>query len=675
MAKKRTRVSRLRVWGVGLLSLLACVPLPAARAAAPPRAVEPDDFTTLSLEELGAIRVPTVFGASKREQKTTEAPASVSVVTRDDIQQFGYRTLADMLRALPGFQVSSDRNHAFLGARGLSLGDFNSRMLLLVDGHRVNNNLTDGAYIDTAFILDVDLIDRVEVIRGPGSVLYGNNAFFGVINVVTRGGKQLGGAEVSGAYGSYDSYQSRLTYGNSFKNGVELLLSGTLYDSAGPEKLFYKEFNTPAQNNGLARGLDDDSSRSFFGSLSYRDFTLEGGLVRREKGDPTAQQFTTFNDPRLRTVDDRSYVDLKFTHEFPGGVDLTARAYYDRAEYQIGYPLGASPADALLYRELQAGEWWGAELQLSRQFWEKHAITLGADYRDDFRQEIHGYNPDGSSYQNVHKNRSSHGMYAQGDFELLANLHFNGGLRYDQYGAFDPSINPRLALIYNPVPSSTLKLLYGTAFRAPNFIELRDPRFQNIHPEDITSYEFAYEQGIGRHLRSSLSAFDNHMSDLIVFRNGSYANLKAETRGLELALEGNWAGGLRGRASYTFQKTENLSAAWDFADSPGHLLKLNLSVPLLRDKLCAGLEYQYTSSRHTFFTSPSGATVVGGDAAGFGVLNATLFSRNLVRNLEFSASVYNLLDQSYSDPATRIHVQDKIPQDGRGFRLKLSYRF
>src|SRR5947208_11072250 len=113
------------------------------------------------------------------------------------------------------------------------LGDFDSRMLLLVNGHRVNDNLTDGAFIETAFILDIDLIDRVEIIRGPGSVLYGNNAFFGVINVITRRGKQLNGAEVSGEYATYDTFKGRLTYGKLFTNGVELVLSVTLYDSGG----------------------------------------------------------------------------------------------------------------------------------------------------------------------------------------------------------------------------------------------------------------------------------------------------------------------------------------------------------------------------------------------------------------------------------------------------------
>ena len=660
------------------LGWLACAVLGAAlvsAVAAPPEgeALSVGEMKKLSLEELMQVEIPTVYGASKYEQKTTEAPSSVTIVSADEIKRYGYRTLADVLRAQQGFYVSYDRNYAFLGARGVNLGDFNSRILLLVNGHRVNNNLTDGAYIGTACLLDVDLVDRVEIIRGPGSVLYGNNAFFGVINVVTRNGKQVNGVEVSGEYASFDTYKGRFTVGKSFTNGVEFLLSGSYYDSAGPDHLFYEEFNTPAQNNGIATDRDAAAFGSFFGSLSYRDFTLQGGYISREKGNPTAQYFTTFNDPRLRTVDDRSYVDLKFTHEFPEVVDVTARAYYDQAGYKIGYPFG-SPVASAFFMEVQQGAWWGMELQLNKRLYEKHVITVGAEYRDDFEQDQRVFDVS-TTYTDVHADRQSYGVYAQGDFQLRTNLHLNGGVRYDQYGDFDPSFNPRLALIYNPLPSSTFKVLYGTAFRAPNFQELSDPRFLDIQPEEITSYELVYEQEFGQHLRSSVSRFYNQMDDLIVFRSGSFANVDAETQGMELAVEGNWPMGVRGRASYTFQNTVDHSVGQDVPDSPEHLFKFNLSVPLFRDKIFAGLEYQYTSSRHTYYTTTTGSTAPGQDAEGFGVLNLTLFSQNLVKNLEFSASVYNLLNESYADPATRMHLQDQLPQDGRTFRLKLTYRF
>ena len=172
---------------------------------------------------------------------------------------------------------------------------------------------------------------------------------------------------------------------------------------------------------------------------------------------------------------------------------------------------------------------------------------------------------------------------------MLTNLHFNGGVRYDQYGDFDPAFNPRLALIYNPYEKATIKALYGTAFRAPNFFELSDPRFQNLRPEEITSYELVYEQEIGRHLRSSLSGFYNQMDDLIVFNSGSFTNFDAETKGLELALSGIWTNGLRGRISYSLQETRNHSVDWEMPDSPSHLVKLNLSVPLYRNKIFAGV--------------------------------------------------------------------------------------
>ncbi len=163
----------------------------------------------------------------------------------------------------------------------------------------------------------------------------------------------------------------------------------------------------------------------------------------------------------------------------------------------------------------------------------------------------------GKTLSDVSKTRQSYGVYAEGDVELLKQLHLNAGGRYDQYGDFQPAWDPRVALIYDPFEKSTFKAIYGTAFRAPNFLELSDPRFQNISPENITSYELVYEQGIGRNLRSTVSGFYNKMDDLIVFQNGKYSNINAESQGVELGLEGNWAWGLRGRASYTLQDAEN----------------------------------------------------------------------------------------------------------------------
>src|SRR4030042_5248923 len=173
------------------------------------------DLTQLGIEELMEIEVATVYGASKYEQKVTEAPSSVTVITAEEIRKYGYRTLADILRSVRGFYVTYDRNYNYLGSRGFSRpGDYNTRFLLLVDGHRINDNVYDGAYFGTEFIIDVDLIERVEIIRGPGSSLYGTNAFFGVINIITKQGRDFKGTEISGEAGSFDTYKGRLSYGN-----------------------------------------------------------------------------------------------------------------------------------------------------------------------------------------------------------------------------------------------------------------------------------------------------------------------------------------------------------------------------------------------------------------------------------------------------------------------------
>jgi len=226
-------------------------------------------------------------------------------------------------------------------------------------------------------------------------------------------------------------------------------------------------------------------------------------------------------------------------------------------------------------------------------------------------------------------------------------------------------------LIYNPVGQTVFKAIYGTAFRAPNFFELRRAPGAPPppEPETITTYELVYEQGIGSHWRSSLAGFYNQIDDLITFNQAGlfYENLNnAEAKGVELALDGFWAGTVRGRASYAFQETKDSSTGRVLSDSPRHLGKLNLSVPLLKEKIFAGAEFLYVSPRNTG---------VGTVAGGYGIVNLTLFSQNLLKGLELSGGVYNLLDRHYDDPATPFHRQDVIEQNGRTFRVKLTYHF
>src|SRR4030095_780081 len=188
---------------VRLCTALAILGLnfPVALQADPP---PKPDLLNLSLDELSAIKIDTVYAASKFTEKVTDAPSSVTIIGRDEIERFGYRTLADIIESVRSFDIRYDRNYSYTGVRGFnSLGDYGSRVLLLVDGHRMNDPIFDTAAVGTEGLVDVDLIERVEFIRGPGSAVYGSNAFFGVINVVTRSGASVDGVEASGSGGSF----------------------------------------------------------------------------------------------------------------------------------------------------------------------------------------------------------------------------------------------------------------------------------------------------------------------------------------------------------------------------------------------------------------------------------------------------------------------------------------
>jgi len=641
------------------------------------------DLTKLKLEELMEIEVATVYGASKYEQKVTEAPSSVTIITSDDIKKYGYRTLADILRSVRGFYTTYDRNYHYIGVRGFSRpGDYNTRVLLLVNGVRINDNIYDQASIGTDFPLDVDLIDHVEIIRGPGSSLYGSNAFFGVINVITKHGQNFKGAETSGEAGSFNTYKGRFSYGNQFQNGLEMVLSGSYYDSKGDERLFFKEFDDPATNNGIAEDLDYDRYKSLFGKFSFHDFTLQSAYIERKKGVPTASFETVFNDSHFFTVDEHFYIDLKYEHNFAHDLSVMARLNYNYYDYHGDYPYDyadtGAPPYIVLNKDYSRGEWLGGELQISKKLFEKHKFIIGGEYRDNFKQEQKN-SDEIQVYLNDKRDSNIWALYIQDEYKILNNLILNAGVRYDHYETFGSTTNPRLAFIYNPFEKTTFKLLYGTAFRAPNAYELyyndgdiSSKSNSDLKSETIKTYELVYEQVIGNNLRGTASAFYYKIDDLITLTTDPSDNLlvfenidNVETKGVEFELEGKWEG-IKGRISYTFQETKDKKTGEILTNSPRHLARLNLIVPLIKEKLFVGMEEQYTSKKKT---------LAGDFTDDYFITNLTLFSQNLLKNLEASATVYNLFDKKYGDPGSEEHVQDIIEQDGRSFRFKLTYKF
>jgi iron complex outermembrane receptor protein len=630
------------------------------------------DLTGLSIEELLSVEVST---ASKFPQKTLDAPASVTIVTAADIKTYGYRTLADLLKSVRGMNVAYDRNYSYLGVRGSGrTGDFNSRVLLMVDGYRLNDPVYDQALIGTEFPLDMDLVERVEVVRGPGSSIYGSNAVLGVINVITRRGRDLDGLEASGEVASFGTDKERMSYGKHYQNGAELLLSTSNYRSTG-QNLFFPEFNAPATNNGIARNLDDDRYKSFFGKLAYAGFSLTSGYSSRDKAVPTAAYSTLFNDPNLRINDTSAFMDLGYYGELASQIDLSAHVFQGRYSYSGIYPY----AGGLLNYDAAQANWWGSEFKLLGKF-DAHKVVAGLEYQDNYRQDQINFNI--APYTPVQDDKRSskrEGVYVQDEITLRPGLLLNAGLRYDYYSVAGSSVNPRLGLIWSPVDATALKFLYGTAFRAPNVYELyyasvgSQKANPGLMPEQITTYEFVVEHSPRQNLRLTADLYNNKISNninqitdpadgLLVFANTG----QVDAHGVELEAERLWEGGLRLRTSYAWQISREKLTGIELVNSPRHLAKFNYSMPVWEERLRTGLELQYTASRKT---------LAGGTANGHLLTNLTLLGERITKNIEISATIYNLFDQRYSDPGAREHLQDLIAQDGRNYRLKLVYHF
>jgi iron complex outermembrane receptor protein len=456
---------------------------------------------------------------------------------------------------------------------------------------------------------------------------------------------------------------------------MEALVSGTLYDSNG-DRLYFREFDTPAGNNGVTNHTDYDRFHDGLAKLSYGEFTLEGAYSSRTKGKSTASFGVDFNDPRNKTIDTWWFVDLKYDRSLGAKVDLKGRLYFDSYDFDGDFIYGG-----VVNRPVSHGRWWGGEAQIAARPFDGHRLVVGSEYRDNLRQDQQDFDENPFfSYIDDKRSSSIWAVYIQDEYTVFRDLILNAGLRYDHYSTFGGTANPRLALIYAPIDGTVFKLLYGSAFRAPNVLELyyatassRQKGNPSLKPEQIDTYELIYEQYVGNNIRGTINGFYYKINDLIVQVTDPadgflvYRNLEsAEAKGVEVELEGKWDNGLTGRVSYSYQDARNSETDRPLLNSPRHLAKLNLTLPVLRDRLFLGIEEQFVDRRET---------LSGSFAKSFFVSNLTLSSRNLLKNLELSATLYNLFDNGYGDPGGTADRVDVIQQDGRTFRVKLTYRF
>jgi len=529
-------------------------------------------------------------------------------------------------------------------------------------------------------MLDVDLIDRVEVVRGPSSSLYGASAFFGVINVITRDPAARPGVEVAAGAASWRAFEGKVDYAHQFAERWSMLASASGYSSDGQD-LFYPEYDDPATNNGVAEGVDDESYARFFwkASAGHWNFQVLGGS--RDKTIPTGSFGAVFNDPRNQTTDDSIYASARWRNRIAGQVDLDARLSIDDYGYRGDYVYDqGTPGNPLLVVNHDRADvtWWVAEVDATRRFGTRQRLNGGIESRGSLDQRQRNFDA-AVTYFDDDRNTRAVGVFVEDAIDLGSDVTLSAGVRYDHYDTFGGTTNPRLALVWAPGAKTAVKLLYGSAFRAPSTYELyyvdgfSQKANPDLQPETIRTTELAVEHRFSPALRLTGSAYVYRIDDLITQTidpgDGllQFLNLDAaRARGYEVELAGRTRRGWQASFAYAYQTTEDEATGERLTNSPRGLAQFHLIVPAAKGRITTGFEAIYETDRFTLQRNRVDDYLLG---------NLTITGRIIPDRLELQGSLYNIFDADYGDPGAGEHLQDVIDQDGRSARLLLRCRF
>lgn len=641
-------------------------------------AMAADELSRIGLEDLMEY---TVVGASKYAQRPAAVAAAVSVITRDEIRAYGWRTLGEALASLPGIHQNNDRQFTSTGARGFSFaGDFNARLLLLINGNRSGDLIYDSRTFDRSVALDLALVERIEFIPGPGGAVYGRNALFGVVNVITRSGASLDGAEVALAYedpqrGRY----GRVSWGKLLDNGTDVLLSASNYNADG-ENRFYRYpgadlvYPGLAPAEGVARGMDGERDKDLFTRIAGQRWSFDFAYGDRRKDDPTA----IYRSVPLRSgVFQRleyQLAQLQYQDSFAGdSLQLSGRLFAGRSRYRnrIHYYVPViTEGDS---------DWQGVEVRLLSTAVAKHKLMLGFEYQNNERMHQFGRElaaPYGSIA--IPQSGWQAGVFVQDEWLLSERLTATIGLRLDDSSRADRAFNPRLGLIWSPQPGTTVKALYGRAHREPNAYE-RDyendgythERNLQLDSETVDTFELVLDHALRPDLSVRASLYRWKLNDLIIqrinpatglfqYHNGS--DVTAE--GVELSANQVWSSGARLRTSLTYQDAAS-DSGFPRNNAPKWLGKLNFSAPLGAAGVRMGAELHYTGPRHA---------TDGYRMGGYLLSNLNFSTETWAKGLELSLGIYNLFDKRYEHPLS-VSWAAAAEQDGRSVRLMATYRF
>lgn len=539
----------------------------AALVTIPPAISQADDTSDLR----GLLDQPVVTTASKTAETGSEAPATSTTITAEDLRRYGIRSLNEAINYLSLGMVTTNPLHAVeIGARGvLFTVDYGNHVLLLVNGHAMNEPWNGTAYYERGAGIPFELIDHIEVILGPGSVLYGSHAMLGVINIVTKSAKDYKGIHLTVESELPTSIRGAAGAGLDFNllgRDGELTLQFEYYAQSGPTFTFGpqdygedsvtgepKRFSPDGPPTGIWGG---EASKSYatripaaYARLKYGEFELAARAETYRRSTPYLNiinnSFGDFNDPNTYELDRIVSLDLKHRHRFSPVFELRSRAYLDFYDY--AWNNVSSAAEDCLGDQLSGckrvlvgkSQWGGAEVQGTFDWTRDSSFPtlVGLDARSrsvssslDITDSATGALAEGlNAYK---ESNGTLALYFQQKARVASWLDVNAGARADLFPGFGGKVSPRAAIIVTPWKGSTLKAIYAEAFRAPSAYErlFADPRDSitspDLQPETVRSIEASFEHRFGAQ-RIFFGAFRSFWSDIVLSTTATQEELDA----------------------------------------------------------------------------------------------------------------------------------------------------
>ncbi|MCD4794761.1 MAG: TonB-dependent receptor [Bacteroidales bacterium] len=686
------------------------------------------EFYEMSLEELMQVEVSTV---SKKTQKISEAPAIVSVITAEEINELGIQTIPELMRYIPGFTVSGVYwRGPIVTARGVAMTLYNDKILMLIDGIPAYETVTLEYYLD---VVPVSAIERIEIIRGPGSTLYGTNAFSAVINIITKSGNTFRGINSFVKYGSFNTRSAGFVVGDSLKFGSYLI--GTTYtDNDGYNHTL--EFDETGEEN-VNLNYENDI-QNIFAKYQYKGLTLSGGYYFQNIAKfsmTTAIRYGSDQVPDAGMAEHRkaylnAVYDFNFTNNFSGKVAL----HYDYMDKETGvgqfgtlnfrnyflndstYPLDLTeidPSFAAPNYSLYKGQLYNGELLLN--YFINEQISVIGGINGELRDCDHVYTMLGERGGTViptHEGASEfppndvidYAGYLQVDGTLFKRLGYIAGIRATYLGIPDNIYyTPRGGLVFGITDNASAKILYGEAFRGPGFQEQyflvnavtygADAAGRSLEPERIKTYEAAFDILLAKKFSIRLNGFLINANELILRRpvDGSsdtvvighnvgmiYDNFGAQQIiGGEFEIKGRPWKKLNFFANFSYKEgideetNENLPYFINYTASGGLTFKPAKFIELSPNFYYIGDQKGNLGS----VVAPAYTEGQEVNIDGYGILNCVM-KLNFNKKLYFQITGINLTDKEYFYPE---HIRKRIPAipggPGMSFYFSLHYKF